>query len=136
MGAVLDEAIAPIVDDDPADLVAEQASDVLPENDNNDALVRQLEEKLGQRFDSTDSLPAEMNASQLEAIPASGDSSEMARNLLKQVIPQGGKLPRSAAPLRDFGRDLFSAPAPGQGAASQALPRVPAQSQVIRSSPF
>ena len=134
LGAVLDEAIAPIVDDDPADLVSEQAEEVLPDDADQAALVRQLEERMGVLTDADAPETADENSSTLRAIPTAGDASEMARDLLKQVIPQGGSLPRSASPLRDIGRDLFSAPAPGS--ASQQLPRIPVQSALPRSEPF
>jgi hypothetical protein len=127
---VIDEAIAPIVDDDPSDLVSEHSAEVLPDDTDQADLIRQLEERMGVLTDSAVHETAGENSSSLKAIPTAGDASEMARDLLKQVIPQGGTLPRSASPLRDIGGDLFSAPAPGSG--SQQLPRIPVQSQLPR----
>ena len=131
--SALDQAIAPIVEDDPADLASDQADEVLPANADHDSIVRQLEDRLSPN--SASSIPG-VTPSQVEARPASGDASEMARDLLKQVIPQGGQLPRSVAPRRDLGHGLLNAPAPGQGAAAQAQSRIHAQSQLIQVEPF
>ena len=135
--AALDKAIAPIVDEDPAELAVDQASEVLPADSSQNDLVQQLEEQFKNR------IPAPAPASQpkstpnkIEVLPTSGDPSDMARDLLKQVIPQGGPSPSSAAPLRDLGKSLLNAPAPGQGASAQAQSRVPVQSQLITTEPF
>ena len=130
--SALDQAIAPMTEDDPAEL----ASEVLPAKENQDAIVRQLEDRLGGLRDSATSTNTRERSTPLEAIPTSGDASEMARDLLKQVIPYSEKLPGSAAPLRNLGRELLSAPAPGQGGAAQLRSRVPVQSQLIPSKPF
>ena len=119
--SALDELIAPIVEDDPA----VPAEDVVDSDPAPDAMIQQLEEQFSNRWNA-----------KTPATPTSGDTAEMARDLLQQVIPPGSSLPRSAAPFRDFGSDLLSAPAPGQGGASQSLPRPPAQSQLILSEPF
>jgi len=135
--AALDKAIAPIVDEDPAELAADQASEVLPDDSSQSDLVQQLEDQFKDRV--TDPVPAtqpKSNTNKIEALPTSGDPSDMARDLLKQVIPQGGTSPKSAAPLRDLGQSLLNAPAPGQGVAAQAQSRVPVQSQLISTEPF
>lgn len=135
--AALDKAIAPIVDEDPAELAADQTSEVLPDESSQSDLVQQLEDQFKDRV--TDPVPAtqsKTNSNKIEALPTSGDPSDMARDLLKQVIPQGGTSPKSAAPLRDLGQSLLNAPAPGQGVAAQAQPRVPVQSQLIKTEPF
>jgi hypothetical protein len=135
--AALDKAIAPMVDEDPAELAADQPSEVLPETSERDRLVQQLEEKFKDRVpDPVPATETKSTPTRIEALPTSGDPSDMARDLLKQVIPQGGKSPNSAAPLRDLGHSLLNAPAPGQGAAAQAQSRVPVQSQLIQSEPF
>lgn len=134
--AALDKAIAPIVDEDPAELAADQANEVLPEGQQ-DNLVQQLEEQFKNRV--PDPIPAagtKSSSNKIEALPTSGTPSDMARDLLKQVIPQGSSSPNSAAPLRDLGRNMLNAPAPGQGAAAQAQSRVPVQSQLITTEPF
>ena len=135
--AALDQAIAPMVDEDPAELAADQASEVLPDGSSQNDLVQQLEEQFEARV--ANPVPASQsktNSNKIEALPTSGDPSDMARDLLKQVIPQGGANPKSAAPLRDLGQNLLNAPAPGQGAAAQAQSRVPVQSQMITTEPF
>ncbi len=135
--AALDKAMAPIVDEDPAELAADQTSEVLPESREHDNLVRQLEEQFRDRV--PDPVPATERKSlpaRIEALPTSGNASDMARDLLKQVIPQGGPSSSSAAPLRDLGQSLLNAPAPGQSAAAQIQSRVPVQSQLIQTEPF
>lgn len=135
--AVLDNAIAPIVDEDPAELAADQSSEVLPEGGQQEDLVQQLEEQFRDRVtDPAQSTVPKSIPAKIEALPTSGDASDMARDLLKQVIPQGGSSPSSAAPLRDLGQSLLNAPAPGQGAAAQAQSRVPVQSQLLQTEPF
>lgn len=139
--SALDQAIAPIVDDDPAtlasdELASEPSREVLPENGDHAAIVRKLEDRFGGLLDTATPTNPREKSSQLEALPTSGNASEMARDLLKQVIPHSGKLPGSAAPLRNLGRELLSAPAPGQGGAAQLPSRVPVQSQLIPSKPF
>jgi|GEM_PF-5987668 len=139
--SALDQAIAPIVDEDPAELASEESasepsSEILPGNVDQDAIVRQLKDRLGGLIDSAPPSNIRDRSTQLEAIPTSGDASEMARDLLKQVIPQSGKLPGNAAPFRNLRRELLSAPAPGQGGMPQPQSRVPVQSQLIPSKPF
>ncbi len=132
----IDDAIAPMVEDDPAELASEQADEALPTDDAQAAMVRKLESRLSGLLDGeSEAIPAASPA-RTEVLPTSGNASEMARDLLQQVIPSSGNLPRSAAPLRDFGRELLSAPAPGQGAAAQSPSRAPAQSRVLLSEPF
>ena len=132
----IDDAIAPMVEDDPAELVSEQADEILPMEDAQAAMVRKLESRLSGLLDGANSATPNVSPARTEVLPASGDANGMARDLLQQVIPPSGKLPRSAAPLRDFGRDLLSAPAPGQGAAAHSPPRAPTQSRIILSEPF
>lgn len=135
--AALDKAIAPIVDEDPAELAADQTSEVLPDESSQDDLVQQLNDQFKDRV--PDPVPAAQPKStpnKIEALPTSGDPSDMARDLLKQVIPQGGSSPKSAAPLRDLGQSQLNAPAPGQGVAAQTQSRVPVQSQLIKTEPF
>ena len=135
--AALDKAIAPMVDEDPAELAADQASEVLPESNAQDNLVKQVKDQF--KDSVPDPVPASAPKStpnKIEVLPTSGDPSDMARDLLKQVIPQGGASPKSAAPLRDLGQSLLNAPAPGQGAAAQAQSRVPVQSRMITTEPF
>lgn len=130
--SAFDEAIAPMVEDDPAEF-ANDAVDSLPTDD---AMVQKLEARFSDLVNKQ--LPAipETIPSRVEVFPTSGDTEEMARDLLQQVIPQGTNIPRSATPLRDLGRDLLSAPAPGRGGASLSIPRAPTQSQRILSDPF
>lgn len=134
--SALDQAIAPMVDDDPAELASEPSREVLPGSEDQDAIVRKLEDRFGGLLDTATPTNPREKSTQLEAIPTSGDASEMARDLLKQVIPHTGKLPGSAAPLRNLGRELLSAPAPGQGGAARLPSRIPVQSQLIPSKPF
>ncbi len=133
--SAFDEAIAPVVEDDPDELASDPAAPVSSSHASTDAMVRQLEERFLRSTDSVPSTHPGAPPARTEAIPTSGDAKQMARDLLKQVIPTTGTLPRSAAPLRQWGRDLLSAPAPGQGSAA-SQPRVPAQSRVILSEPF
>ena len=136
--SALDEVIAPMVEDDPAEPAGDSvASDPLSENlPSNEEMIQKLEARLGGLLNEQTSEIPEIGPSRLEAVPTSGDAEEMARDLLQQVIPQGSNLPRSATPFRDFGRDLLSAPAPGQGGASQTLPRPTTQSLLNLSEPF
>lgn len=128
----IDDAIAPMVEDDPAELASEQADEVLPSDDAQDAMVRKLESRLSGLLEGETAATPNVSPSRTEVLSTSGD----ARDLLQQVIPPSGNRPRSAAPLRDFGRELLSAPAPGQGAAAQSQPRAPAQSRILLSDPF
>ncbi len=130
--SAFDEAIAPMVDDDPAELANDTG--VSPSAD--DAMVQKLEARFSDLVNQQ--LPAGPGASssRAEVFPTSGNTEEMTRDLLQQMIPKGTNLPRSATPLRDLGRDLLSAPAPGQGGASLSIPRTPTQSQLILSDPF
>ena len=127
-----DEAIAPIVEDDPA----ESAVDAVASDPASDAMIHKLEEQFTHRLNlKTPAVPS-VALDRFEALPTAGDAERMARDLLQQVIPPSRTRPGSAAPRRDLGRDLLNAPAPGQGGASQSLPRVPTQSQLILSEPF
>ncbi len=130
--SAFDEAIAPMVEDDPAELANDEV--VSPSTD--DAMVQKLEARFSDLVNQQ--LPSGPGASpsRVEVFPTSGDTDEMARDLLQQMIPKSTNLPRSATPLRDLGRDLLSAPAPGQGGASLSIPRAPTQSQLILSDPF
>ncbi len=114
--SAFDEAIAPMVEDDPAELANDTG--VSPSAD--DVMVQKLEARFSDLVNQQ--LPAGPGASpsRVEVFPTSGDTEEMARDLLQQVIPQGSNFPRSAAPLRDLGRDLLSAPPP-----AKAVPRSP-----------
>ena len=125
--SAMDKVIAPMVEDDPAELGGEAVAS----DSSQAATIQKLEEQLSGLLDEDTSatVPA-----RIEALPTSGDAEAMARDLLQQVIPRGSTVPRSATPFRDFGRDLLNAPAPGQGGASQ--PRVPSQSQLLLSEPF
>ncbi len=136
LGAAFDQAISPIVDDDPADLAHDPANEVLPTDTSHDEMISRLEERLGGLADSASTVLPSTNSPAVEAIPTSGQTNEMARDLLQRVIPPGSPLPRSAAPFRDLGRSLLSAPAPGQGARTPVQPRVPAQSQLLEIKPF
>jgi hypothetical protein len=118
--SAFDEAIAPIVEDDPS----------------SDAMIQQLEEQYTHRLNAkTPEVPSAI-PDDVSTLPTSGDAERMARDLLQQVIPPSRTRPGSAAPRRDLGSDLLNAPAPGQGGASQSIPRAPAQSQLILSEPF
>lgn len=130
--SAFDRAIAPMVEDDPADVV----NDTLVNPSAEDAMVQKLEARFSDLVNQQLPTNAGSFSSRVQALPTSGDTEEMARNLLQQVIPQGTSFPQSATPLRDLGRDLLSAPAPGQGGASLAIPRAPTQSQLILSEPF
>ncbi len=125
--SAFDEAIAPMVEDDPA----VPADDVMATAPAEDAMVQQLEEQFSNRLNAK--LPATPG---VEALPTSGDTATMARDLLQQVIPQGSSLPRSATPFRDLGRDLLSAPAPGQGGASLSIPKPATHSQLNLNEPL
>ncbi len=130
--SALDEAIAPMVEDDPAELV----NDEVVGHPADDGMVQKLEARFSDLVNPQQPAGPGASPSRVEVFPTSGDTEEMARDLLQQVIPRGTNLPRSAAPLRDLGRDRLSAPAPGQGGASLAVPRAPTQSQLILSEPF
>jgi hypothetical protein len=135
--AAVDEAIAPIVEEDPAELATGSAPEVLPSDAVDQEMVRKLEEKLGSLLEATGpSTTTGRQSSTLDSLPSEAEANEMVRDLFKEVIPQGSQPPGSAAPLRDLGLDFLSAPAPGQGGASKAKPIVPTQSQLIRSQPF
>lgn len=125
--SAMDKVIAPMVEDDPAELGGEAVAS----DSSHAATIQKLEEQLSGLLDEDTSatVPA-----RIEALPTSGDAEAMARDLLQQVIPRSSTVPRSAPPFRDFGRDLLNAPAPGQSRASQ--PRVPSQSQLLLSEPF
>ena len=130
--SAFDEAIAPMVEDDSAEL-ASDPNETAPADD---AMIQKLESRFGEMVNRRPSRTPSAVPSRVEVLPTSGDTEQMARDLLQQVIPQGSNLPRSAAPLRDIGRDLLSAPAPGQGGASLSIPRAATQSQLILSEPF
>lgn len=130
--SAFDEAIAPMVEDDPAALGNDALANSLP----NDAMVQKLEARFSDLVKPQQPANSEAIPSLTEDLPTSEDAAEMARDLLQQVIPQGTNLPRGAAPLRDLGRDLLSAPAPGQGGASLSIPRAPTQSHLLLSEPF
>ncbi len=118
--SALDEAIAPIVEDDPA----------------SEAMIQKLEEQFTPRWNAKTPAVPSIDPDHYEALPNSGDAEQMARDLLQQVIPPSRTRTGSAAPRRDPGRDLLNAPAPGQGGASLAVPRATTQSQLILSDPF
>ena len=120
MESALDEAIAPIVEDDPA----------------SDAMIQKLEEQFTQRSNAKTPATLSVEPDRVEAVPTSGDTGQMARDLLQQVIPPSRTRWGSAAPRRAPGRDMLNAPAPGQGGASLAVPRPTTQSQLILSEPF
>ena len=130
--SALDEAIAPIVEDDPAESVV----DAVASDPASDAMIQKLEEQFTHRLKANTPAVPSFNPDRIEALPTSGDAEQMARDLLQQVIPPSRTRSGSATPRRDLGRDLLNAPAPGQGGASQSLPRVPTQSQLILSEPF
>lgn len=109
--SMVDDAIAPMVEEEPAVESAAISDEVLPEPVANDPVIQKLEE----RFRNAKPAPAPKAA---PTQPSSGTEpdgaeavEEVARDLLQQVIPQGSQVPRSIAPLRDLG-ELLNAPAP------------------------
>ena len=120
MESALDEAIAPIVEDDPAP----------------DAMIQKLEEQFSHVSNAKTPAGQSVEPDRIQAVPTSGDSEQMARDLLQQVIPPSRTRWGGAAPRRAPGRDMLNAPAPGQGGASLAVPRPTTQSQLILSDPF
>lgn len=98
--SLVDESIAPLVEEEPTAESAAVSNEVLPEPVSNDPVIEQLEERF-------------RNAKPLSGVEPDGAEAveEVARDLLQQVIPQGSQVPRSIAPLRDLG-ELLNAPAP------------------------
>lgn len=139
--AELEQAVAPLVEDEPEQLAADDTGgqtveDVLPSNISSDEAIKQIESRLDGLLnpvasrESATPQGASGNSDSIEAIQASSRAKEMARDLLQEVIPTNSPSPRSAAPLRRLGIDFLNAPAPGQGASLNPDTVVPAQSQL------
>lgn len=79
----------------------------------NDSMIQQLEERFRQAAPPANSSQSVIQQAETlaESIP-SEVTPQAAREMLKQVIPQGTSTPRSAGALRDLGREWLNGPAP------------------------
>jgi hypothetical protein len=114
--SVVDNAIAPIVDDEPA-VEPDPSEQVLPRPAANDPMIRKLEERFrnAKPVKPRPEPVREEPEADTETVAIEPDGAEaveeVARDFLQQVIPKGSQIPRSVAPLRDLG-ELLNAPAP------------------------
>jgi len=114
--SVVDNAIAPIVDDEPA-VEPDASEQVLPQPAANDPMIRKLEERFrnAKPVKPRPEPVREEPEADTETVAVEPDGAEaveeVARDFLQQVIPKGNQIPRSVAPLRDLG-ELLNAPAP------------------------